>query len=648
MAFATFEIHAGDFKANRNQQFANGKLLLSGRGKFFRETVTKKQIASVEVATEESVKRLGGTLGWGLAGGVLLGPVGLLAGLLVGGHGKNVTFVCQLGDGRKFLATADSKIFTQLQAAAFNNASRSSSSRADSGLANACFGLAAVAAVIVAGIGLNSLPDAGPRPSDSPNAGSTPSGFHPAPKELDKVDASGIGLRGILPSQIPHGVSHDEFLTLGESWNEWSAGVAATVATLYQRDELDFEGQEALVATLRIKVGTMQKALSNPEYQSISEPLSRIYGRLNRRVTLAEAILKTLKLEPAAGYDHERAAAQTAVIVAVDELEKWLTNDIKDGAVWLKFVRAAEIRELLGGTEAAGTETETLLSAVHAKLTDESRMQNEAQLDFIRKPKFQNLEKALKKQIDLTQTERPESNPAELRVAFAYLVIALEAWEDNKSAATAAAVPAVLEQAAQVCADEGALIQNAVAVYDFKEKDSSSPIEQLVGDRIRRPNLLDSPSRVCAIISSAAGLRVRWKRSIVVDSEWVTSPAGTSFQFGKPGSFGRPMLSFYVYGRGVNHVHRLTLKLHMNGSPSIVNAQDLLITNANAFLREDGHSLSSEIVSQIRQTPSTDDQSAIQSRPVLLHRDTHPEYDVELEKESGRYTALMLHLKRSR
>jgi hypothetical protein len=43
----------------------------------------------------------------------------LLAGLLAGGRGKDVTFVCKLKDGRKFLATAPSKTYTELQAVTF-------------------------------------------------------------------------------------------------------------------------------------------------------------------------------------------------------------------------------------------------------------------------------------------------------------------------------------------------------------------------------------------------------------------------------------------------------------------------------------------------------------------------------------------------
>ena len=87
--------------------------------KFFRETIPVTEVSEVDVASEENVKRMGGTVGWGLAGGVLLGPVGLLAGLLAGGRGKDVTFVCKLKDGRKFMATAQSKIFKELSAAAF-------------------------------------------------------------------------------------------------------------------------------------------------------------------------------------------------------------------------------------------------------------------------------------------------------------------------------------------------------------------------------------------------------------------------------------------------------------------------------------------------------------------------------------------------
>lgn len=108
--------------------FGTGTATLAGRaitvprpdlGVFKSEQVHFPMIASVEVATEESVKRVGGTIGWGVAGAALLGPVGLLAGLLAGGRGKDVTFVAEMKDGRRFMGTTDAGTFKKLAAAAF-------------------------------------------------------------------------------------------------------------------------------------------------------------------------------------------------------------------------------------------------------------------------------------------------------------------------------------------------------------------------------------------------------------------------------------------------------------------------------------------------------------------------------------------------
>lgn len=88
-------------------------------GVFKTEEVHFPMLQSVDVATEENVKRAGGTVGWGLAGAALLGPVGLLAGLLVGGRGKDVTFVAVLKDGRRLMATTDASTYKKIVAATF-------------------------------------------------------------------------------------------------------------------------------------------------------------------------------------------------------------------------------------------------------------------------------------------------------------------------------------------------------------------------------------------------------------------------------------------------------------------------------------------------------------------------------------------------
>jgi len=113
------KVLAGDF-LEADGEYSWGSLTLKTKEhSWVGETISLKQLDTVDIATEESVKKIGGTVGWGVAGAVILGPVGLLAGLLLGGKKKEVTFVAKFKDGRKLMASTDSKTFTKLQAAVF-------------------------------------------------------------------------------------------------------------------------------------------------------------------------------------------------------------------------------------------------------------------------------------------------------------------------------------------------------------------------------------------------------------------------------------------------------------------------------------------------------------------------------------------------
>lgn len=108
------KIHAGDWDGP--SEFIVSQFHLHRKGTVWSfDKIWGSELADVSIATEESVKRVGGTIGWGIAGAVALGPIGLLAGVLVGGRGKDVTFVAKFKDGRKLIATTDSKTFTKIQ-----------------------------------------------------------------------------------------------------------------------------------------------------------------------------------------------------------------------------------------------------------------------------------------------------------------------------------------------------------------------------------------------------------------------------------------------------------------------------------------------------------------------------------------------------
>jgi hypothetical protein len=117
--FGSFDILAGDFKKGGSAQFVNSTFVLSVPGKLFREDIKVSEVETIEVATEDNLKKMGGAIGWGIVGGLALGGIGAIAGLLAGGKKKEVTFICKFKDGRKLLAKADGKIFEQIQAACF-------------------------------------------------------------------------------------------------------------------------------------------------------------------------------------------------------------------------------------------------------------------------------------------------------------------------------------------------------------------------------------------------------------------------------------------------------------------------------------------------------------------------------------------------
>jgi len=79
-------------------------------------------IKSAEIVDQEQIKSIASSAGWGLAAGlvagVLTGGLGLIVGGVAGALAKGqktvVTFMCELGDGRKFIAATDSQTWKKI------------------------------------------------------------------------------------------------------------------------------------------------------------------------------------------------------------------------------------------------------------------------------------------------------------------------------------------------------------------------------------------------------------------------------------------------------------------------------------------------------------------------------------------------------
>jgi len=76
-------------------------------------------VEKVEMLTEESVKKLSGTAGWGILGAAVLGPIGAIGGIIFGCRKKDICFACYLKNGKKFMAVSKAKIYQKIVADSF-------------------------------------------------------------------------------------------------------------------------------------------------------------------------------------------------------------------------------------------------------------------------------------------------------------------------------------------------------------------------------------------------------------------------------------------------------------------------------------------------------------------------------------------------
>ncbi|MCY1397532.1 hypothetical protein D9M71_125400 [compost metagenome] len=110
-------IQAGDFLQGEGEYTDGAITLRTLKNPQQGEKITLNRIKEMTIANQESSRSLGSTLGWGMAGALVAGPIGMIAGMWLGGKEEEVTFVAKLKDGRKLMAITDAKTYTKLSRA---------------------------------------------------------------------------------------------------------------------------------------------------------------------------------------------------------------------------------------------------------------------------------------------------------------------------------------------------------------------------------------------------------------------------------------------------------------------------------------------------------------------------------------------------
>lgn len=69
----------------------------------------KAEVDKAEIITEDNKVNFLGAAGWGIVGGLLTGGVGLLAGAILGGRGKETFCAIRFKDGSQFIVSGKPK-----------------------------------------------------------------------------------------------------------------------------------------------------------------------------------------------------------------------------------------------------------------------------------------------------------------------------------------------------------------------------------------------------------------------------------------------------------------------------------------------------------------------------------------------------------
>jgi hypothetical protein len=201
-----------------------------------------------------------------------------------------------------------------------------------------------------------------------------------------------VNLREVLPGLVPLGLSSDNFQSLGKNWQEWATGVAGLIEELYVGENVTPQRQQAILATLKMKLKTIETAIADPRYSMIHDPLTEIHGKLSRRIMLADAMLGTLQADGQAELNRRLKTAANYADEQLDSLKKYLRK-IKQGDKWIDYLNIKEIEQALKSGTPEKNSVELIASTV--ELINPYEISGQEQKDFVSQPVFSNFSNAL-------------------------------------------------------------------------------------------------------------------------------------------------------------------------------------------------------------------------------------------------------------
>ena len=278
-------------------------------------------------------------------------------------------------------------------------------------------------------------------------------------------DADAVGLAGILPDEVPEGLTYDDFEVLGPNWEAWAGETADLLEEWYESENPDLASQQATLARLHIKLGTLETALGDSKYEVIHSQLGALHGRLSRRVDLAEAIWATMDADPEAGRGDRVGRAFSRLTSAVRTLRNDL-NGVPGGSVWLPYVRAEQLAAAAASNDTSDDAIATL-TLVQQRIDGRGSLADASQQEFLGRESFIDLSAAIGGVLAADAWQPAADHLVQIREQAARLVAATEEYEEDSSDAAAAEINAAYRELRTVAADGGKRISKVMRKHYF-------------------------------------------------------------------------------------------------------------------------------------------------------------------------------------
>lgn len=321
-----------------------------------------------------------------------------------------------------------------------------------------------------------------------------------APAPAAAPEEAGPGLTGLFPEESPRSLDFDAFGNLGENWADWGEKAALEVSELYGGEAATVAEQRKLIDSLRSRLRVMQAALNDPAYEVIHTSLTGLYGRLTRRVDLAEAILDTLALDPSEIGQPGLQAAGAEVLAALGQVEQHLSQYEK-GEAWFPWLGGDKVPAAAKAGWSADVAV-PILSAVREKLN--FKAEGDAQAQFLAAQPFRQLDQAIGNYLNAAGSiPQGDSWVEPLRADLSRLVAAAEAYEQDATAGAAADLRAAYGSLSRTAPDGGAAVTAVLRRYYFNDN-----FEMILSENLLDRLVYDHDQRAGCIYDFVLGAQV--------------------------------------------------------------------------------------------------------------------------------------------